>query len=238
MAWARVQSQSADAALTNNVVTQSITLGSAPTTGNVLVAIAVINSGSVPTVASIKDGNGVAFTLVKNIAFATNSVDGNMAVYLLVVPATPSTTVTANYTNNPTGSGAALFCAEFSGITATIDGTAAGNNQATGTITQPAYSSTAVNELLLSCFADDGDPTLSAGSWTTDSNNQTNSSHAQVGIQYKNSTGGSETGGGWADGTGGDAGIVVFALQLPAVGSSHPIQIVAPSPAAINAAYF
>ncbi len=219
MAWSRVQSVGAAAALANNVLTQSVTLGAAPTTGDIIVAVVSISSGtSVPTIASVKDGNGNSFTLVKDIAFTTTSTDGHMAVYVLVVPASPSTTVTANFTNNPSGAGSALLAVEFSGTTATLDGTAAGNNQATGSITQPAYSSSASNELLISALGDDGDPTLAGagGSWTADPNNVTASTHGNVGLQWKNSTNGAETGGTWSDGAGGDAGIVVVAFQLPA----------------------
>lgn len=241
MAWARVQSVGAAVGIPNGVVVQSVTLGSAPTTGNALVAVVAIDSSStLPTIFSIQDGNGVNFTLVEDVEMTVGAdTPSYMAVYTLVVPATPSTTVTANYTNTSLGAGAALMVTEFSGITTTVDGTPGTSAQATGTVTQPAYTSTASSELLLSCYGDDGDPGLAGagGSWAADPNN-VSSGHAQVGIQYKNSTNGAETGGLWTTGTGGNAGIVAFALTLPATPHAPFPSDVVRSQAVKRASYF
>lgn len=133
-------------------------------------------------------------------------------------------TVQGNWTNAGFGS---MVIEEVSGLVtastqaAFTDGTPAVKVNASGTnpATSGTYSSTASNEFLIFVYGDDGGPAtlgaLSTG-YTTDTNNVSANSHADLGIGYKNSGNTSESAS-WAL-TGSLAGQVTIltAINLPA----------------------
>ena len=124
---------------------------------------------------------------------------------------------------------ASLLLQEVSGLAtgtttaAVLDGTA-GTTTGNGgsSTTSPTYSSSVASEYLVLIYGDDGGPeTLgSPTGYTRDTATVSANSNADVGIAYKNSTGGSETGSWPLSGTAAEWGTVLVAFKLASGGSA------------------
>lgn len=189
---ARVQSVSGQ---NTGSPTIAVTFGSTPTTGNIVVVGASegITSGS-PTIASVADGNSVALSaMVPNVSGTAGSGVLAARVFAYVVPATPSKTFTVTFT--PTsGNGFSAIAVEYSGSTATADGTWGTTTVTTAGSGGATYSSSAAGELLYSYSGDLGlmnSETVPTG-YSADANNINASSDANSLVGTKSSTGGSE----------------------------------------------
>jgi hypothetical protein len=223
MAWSRLQSAIAPTHFGTGMESNPVTLGSACTSGSVLLAYVVGHEGSAQSgsCVSVKDGSGNSFS---KLAEVTSPADGTSAkvfasVWVLATPAgdvgtTPTFTATPNALGTFAGG---ILVQEISGITVNTDGTIASASGTTSPTGTPAYSTAAANEYLLNYYADTGDAdtwTAPAG-WTLDPNNS-NSSNAGQAVAYKNSTGGSETGS-WSYAPAGSSWVqFIVAFQLPA----------------------
>lgn len=215
MAWARVGSA-------YNEGDPNDTITYTATNGNLVIAVVAI-SGSAPTIVSVKDNHANALTSLGVVTYTIAGLFGQMGAFAYLATGSPTSFVI-------TGSlGAGLespdgIVAEFSGVTATTDGTFGKLEfSGTGSTGQPAYSSTASNELLVSFYGDDGNGQVTTApvGWTADPNNQLSSTFQNIGLAWKNSTGGSETGAAWSNAApGADGGIVLGAFTLPGGGGS------------------
>jgi hypothetical protein len=205
-AWAVVQSKSATTA--SLVPTISVTLNSAPTTGDVIIVCAAGGNTTPPAISGVKDSNGVALSEVGGIV-TTYSVP---TMFRYVVPATPSTTFTATLSE---ASSCSILAQEVSGITATSDGTASFAHGTTQTSLGTGYASTATGEYVISFVGDPGShstDTAPAG-WTLDPSSVNDSGNANVVVAYKTSVGGSE-GDTWSVVAPQDYGIITVAFTL------------------------
>jgi hypothetical protein len=190
------------------VPTISVTLNSAPTTGDVIIVCAAGGNTTPPAISGVKDSNGVALSEVGGIV-TTYSVP---TMFRYVVPATPSTTFTATLSE---ASSCSILAQEVSGITATSDGTASFAHGTTQTSYGTGYDSTAAGEYVISFVGDGGNhstDTAPAG-WTLDPNSVNDSINANVVVAYKNSVGGSE-GDTWSVVAPQDYGIITVAFTL------------------------
>lgn len=231
MAWAWVQGASvassgnASLAYTNNVVT-----------GNKL--IAVMAADIVVTPATFTAA-GTAMTLAGSI---TGSTGGGVSLYVYFLDVTAGmngTKPTVTMTGVTGSGGTDLLIAEVSGLlagntTAALDGTAATKQvSSAATVTQPAYTSTAANEFLITCNGDNGGPQT----WTDPSGYQgatagpgsagavkgiNNNSNSDIELAYKNSTNGAETGTWSYTGTTTGSAYIVVAFKVPAAAAAAP----------------
>lgn len=230
MAWARVQSAGANTFGTSLTATFSTANVSS---GNKIIAYVGSSWSDAPT--SVKDGGGTSWTQLGSKPTGTGSV----WLYGLDVPAGDAGTKPGITVIFPSSNGQSLLVQEVSGLlagntTAMIDGTPGTLSGTASSTGSPTYSSTASNEYLACCYADDnGNSTVAAASgFTLDANNQHTFSSVQV--EYANSTGGSETSGFTTASTDGWA-ILTVAFKLAAAASSGRSLIV---PQAVKRAAF
>src|SRR6185437_2873464 len=174
--------------------------------GTKLIAAAAVSdqSGLGSTTSSVKDAALNSMTLIgRKSAGSPTAVD--VSLWAMDTPAGDvgtKPTLTATATNN---SQISILIQEVSGLlagntTAMADGTLGSNTGTGGASTgSPTYSSTALNEYLVSVYGDDGGPetwTKPAGT-TSDPNSVNSNAHADCAIAYTNSTNGAEAGS-WA----------------------------------------
>jgi hypothetical protein len=191
MAWARVQSKSANGIST----TVTATLGSTPTVGNKLIALVSFGGNSGLDFTSVKDANAVAFTQLADL-HTLDAGDVRIGLYAVDVPATPNAAITLLCTGS---SDLSILVQEISGLlagntSAMLDGTVATSHGGTTTYTAPTYSSTAANEYLLAGYVDNGGPMTwaVANSYVADANSINTSSQDDNVIAAKNSGNGAE----------------------------------------------
>ena len=193
MAWSLVQSNGNSA---SGVTSLAVQYASNVAAGNKLIASAVTSPG---TISSVKDGAGNSFT---QLATVTNSGAPTVvtALFALDVPAgdvgtRPTITVTVS-----TSAGLALVIEEVSGLlagntTAMLDGTAGTATGTTSPTANPTYSSTALNEYLVTVFGDQGNNVTYTvpATFTDDAHSINTSFNADNSLAHKNSTNGAET---------------------------------------------
>jgi hypothetical protein len=230
MSWSVLQSAGVPMAFGTDIEASTVTLGSNCSAGSVL--IAYVNVGTFgatsEVIVSVKDGAGNSMT---HLASAFQTASGNACDISVWAMATPAgdvgTKPTFTATSNAPGSypGGQLI-QEVSGIQAVLDGTAGTATGTTNPATMPAYSSSAANEYLVCLYGDqaeDGQTMSGAGgSWTTDAHSQLtgNAGGAGPAVQYKNSTGGSESGGTWNDSVGAGVPWAVIAAAFKLTGGA------------------
>jgi hypothetical protein len=230
MAWSRIQS----VGVFHNGSSPSATFGAGLTSGTKLI-VAVLNYTAGAHISTMTDGGSGSFTKVADTGICSGSF-GGAQLWVLDTPAgdvgTAITVTTTTSGNGPYG----MVCQEVSGLlagtTGSLDGTAGITTGTQGagspTISSPAYSSTAVNEYLVSAISVNTNggsfPTITPGSGTADPNNQsfTNALNC-TGIAYGNSSNGAETNN-WSC-TGGNGnyfgwGSILVAFQLAASGTT------------------
>ena len=225
MAWSWLQSASAQGStgLTVTFTTANCTAGS-----KLIAAVAGDNS-SLTTVSSVKDAAGNAMTSLGSVTLG----DGTGTVTLLAMD-TPAADVgikpTFTLTMSVGGGSAAMLVQEVSGLltgntTAMIDGTAGtATGSASGTTTNPTYSSHAANEYLVVLYGDAGNSityTAPGSPWTGDPNGINTSFNDDIVISYRNSTGGTETGQYSING-GVQWGVLMVAFKLPGATGNGP----------------
>jgi hypothetical protein len=220
MAWSVLQSASGTTSGTS--VSATFTTANVQAGNKIVVAASEGGTGA-PAITSVQDGASNNWTQLGSAS------QGNARVYLyaLDVPAGDvgtKPTITATWSG--AGGGLGIVIQEVSGLrtgntTAMIDGTAATLTGTAATTGSPTYSSAASNEYLVSVYGDfgTGQTVGTASGWTADAHNVNNSTNADCLIQYKNSTGGSETDGFTAADPGGWA-IVEVAFLLPATAAT------------------
>lgn len=202
MAWGWVQS-AAPAPAASNV---AVAYGTNLTAGTKLIAAVSLSSsqaGNVAISAVCAPGDGT-----NNMTFIGGVVNGTVGFAGLYAMDTPAgkvgtkPTITATFSATINNFGAALVIQEVSGLlvgntTAMVDGTLATNSgNSAGPATTGAYSSTAVNEYLVAVYGDPGSGfTFSnpPAGYTADVNNPAVNGNAELGVDYKNSTGGAES---------------------------------------------
>ena len=225
MAWSVLQSasNSADASSITATFSTNLSAGS-----KIIVSAGSSNSGGIPAISSVTATGSNTLT---QLAAASA---GTARIYLYAMDASGSggsnlvgtkPTITATWAS---GGGLGLLIQEVSGLmagntSAMIDGTPGTLTGSTSTTGSPSYTSAAANEYLIACYADIGNGVTvsTAGGWTADAHNVNGSSSSNNMVQYKNSTGGSETNGYTGADTGGWA-IVEVAFLLPATITSGP----------------
>ncbi len=222
MAWSVLQSASAAADANSVAATYTANVQA----GTKLIACVAKNSGSA-NVTAVKDAAANSFTQLKAQGTATATI---LTLWAMDTPAGDvgiKPVITASGGTSTPGLGIVIM--EVSGLlagntTAMCDGTAGG---LTGTATStgsPVYASTAASEFLLAAYGDLGESktVVVAGGWTMTGVNT--SSSADSLIQYKNSTGGTETDGFTAADAGG-WNVIMVAFKLAAAAAQSPARL-------------
>lgn len=233
MAWSVLQSAngtSADASsITATYSTANLSAGS-----KVIAYATSSNAASSPAISSVTATGSNTLTQIGSAS------QGNARAYIYAVDSSGSggttmvgtkPTITATWAS---GGGLSLVIQEVSGLlagntTAMADGTAAALTGTAASTGSPTYSTSAANEYLVAVYGDNGNSaTVSiAGGWTADAHNQNSSGFSNCMVQYKNSTGGSETNGyTGADGSGWAIVEVAFKLAASAA-TPAPVSLVA-----------
>jgi hypothetical protein len=170
MAWSAVAGQHAHNTSSGSA-SFTVTLPSAPTTGNVLELTTESFNGLATATTSVS-GAGATWT---EDAFGTYNDGGFQSrgsVWRGVVGASPTTTITVTVNNNGNQGGGAGSVQEYTGLDTTLDIARAGVGTSGGTPTITTLTSTAnANELVYGGFSDDGQnvtPTGKSGSGFTE----------------------------------------------------------------------
>lgn len=236
MAWSVLQS--ASGTIDGTAVSATFSTANVQA-GNKIIAYCSGGGAGVPAISFVKDGAGTSWTQVG----AASGGNARTYIYALDVPAGDvgtKPTITATWSG---AAGLGIVIQEVSGLaagntTAMVDGTAGALTGSTSSTGSPTYSSSAANEFLVSAYGDIGNGVTvsTAGGWTPDAHNINASASSNCMVQYKNSTGGSETDGyTGADGGGWAIVEVAFLLASSAAVSGWVPQLVPPglqSPAA------
>src|SRR6476646_98436 len=204
MAWAWLQSTSTNVASGNPTATYLSNVSA----GTKLIAAVSLSSSNasgvgLSAVCTVADASSNTMTFIGGLVSGTTGYIGFFAMDTPAgdVGAKPAITATVNASVN--NFGIALVIQEVSGLAvgntlaAMIDGTAAtAAGTSAGPATTGAYSSTAANEYLTALVADPGNGATYSNppsGYTADTHNVTGTGNANVGIEYKNSTNGSES---------------------------------------------
>jgi hypothetical protein len=231
MAWNWLQSANSSTGSTS--VAATFTTANL-TAGSKLIAY-VLSSGGV-TVSSVKDTAGNSFALVATtVSFNGGSQFGY--VYVLDTPsgdAGTKPTITATYSgaNSPS-----IVVQEVSGLAtgstaaACLDGTFGSTAGTTSPVLSPTYASSLAGEYLITFLADSGDGNTytQASGWTLDPNSVNSGSQGNNIVQYKSSTGGTETDGLTFTGTGDNYAVLLVAFQLAGGGVAVPAPVIPPA---------
>jgi len=220
MAWSVLQSASAS--------TTSVTFGSNLSSGTKLIAYCgSVTFQAIPAPTAVKDGSNNAFTevAVTTGTAGPSSFWPNLSVWVLDTPAGDvgtAPTITVTWSGSPANT--AVLVQEVSGLAAGtgIDGTAGlfGSGATSSSQSQPAYSSSASNEFLISAGCWDGvNQSAALSGYTLDANSIQPSGSEQLAVGYANSTGGAESGTWTGVSNAGDVALIVLALPLPAAGA-------------------
>lgn len=241
MTWSVLQSAGGN----SGTASESVTLPSNCTGGTKLIAYVAAGVTPGETVSSVQDGSGNQFTSLGFVTMAGTGF-GKLYAWVLDMPSGDVGTkpaITATATNTSGGDTVSLLVQEVSGLltgTSPLDGALGSLTGTGGTSTgSPAYSSTAPGEFLVTMYGDNGGPATWTGpaGWTTDAHGVNSSGNNDLAVAYKSSTGGAESGGGWAlTSSGQQWAAAMVAFQLAAAPARGTQPIVAPSQAAIQAA--
>jgi hypothetical protein len=240
VAWNVVQSASATAGSVSPGGTLSAAFTSNVSSGNKLIAFVTMASsgnGNNPSITSVSDGASNQWTNIGYAEASSNSATNNQEASIWALDC-PSGDAGTKPTLSATLSASAVLSASVSMVIAEVSGLLAGNTTAmcdgspatkTGSTTNtgsPTYSTGASNEFLVSLYGDfgDGNTVTTAGGWTADSSNVNTSGNTNCVVQYKNSTGGSETDGFGSADTTSAWEIIEVAFKVPAGAAAVPFQ--------------
>lgn len=221
MAWSVLQSASNSGDASSIAATFST---ANVQSGNKIIVFASGGGAGVPAISTVKDGANNSWTQIG----AASGGNARHYIYALDVPAGDAgtkPTITATWAG---AAGLSIVIQEVSGLlagntTAMADGTAGTLTGSATTTGSPTYSSSASNEYLVAGYGDIGNgvTVVIAGGWTADAHNVNASASSNCMVQYKNSTGGSETNGYTGADSGGWA-IVEVAFKLAVTITSGP----------------
>lgn len=226
MAYGFVQSKSATGV---GVLSVAATLGSTPTTGNKLIALAFYGGTGGGDFTSVHDANSVNFTQVGDLLGSDNA-PCRMGLYAVDVPATPNAVITALISGATVGD-MSILVMEYSGCLAgntiaMVDGGALAPTSHGGTLTYaaPSYTSTAASELLIGGMVDNGgaETYAVANSYVADANSINSNANGNIVMAVKASTNGLEAAPFGTPQTGSACGwvSVLVAFKLAAVAAS------------------
>jgi hypothetical protein len=172
MAFAHVQGSGATSS--GAILTFGVTLGVAPTAGNIVCfGIIITYTGGSITSISVKDGNGNPYTITPHSP-APLTTDTNGATsgatymaYMAQAPANANATITCTWTGTTGTSGVQIFADEFSSTTSMgFDTDAEATSTAISTtISTPTITPTYAGSLLYTVAGSCGTITGPAGSW-------------------------------------------------------------------------
>jgi hypothetical protein len=224
VAWSRLQSASATSAASVGSIGATYSTANL-TSGTKLIALSAVTG---TTTSTVKDGAGNSWTKILAVLMNGSATNGELSLWALDTPAGDAgtkPTLTATFAGTSVF-GQSLVIQEISGlatgstVAAMIDGTAASNNgtTASGALASPSYSSSTANEYLIACYGDDAavNPvtwTVPSG-FTADANAVNGSNAADDALSFKNSTGGSESGGYTVNQTGNHYAQILCAFKL------------------------
>lgn len=194
--------------------------------GNKLISHIAAAPSAAATISSVADGASNAETQVASPSGTSGGayVGGLFAMDVPAGDVGTKPSITVNVTQ---ASDIAMIVEEVSGLAtgntlaAMIDGSAASVYETPSTSqAQPAYTSTAANELLYSILGDNGNSVTytTPSGYTTDANNINGSPNADLLVTWKNSTNGPESGTWTTSGTPIGSGLIVVAFKLAAAG--------------------
>jgi len=169
MAFTQVQT-GVSAGLAGNYSAISVSFGTAPAAGSVVVARYLFwDGGSTPPTATVADGASTAFTVESHNSGATNMAQaGYIGHAYLILSATGHATITVTFSKACGASGLlAVWVDEFappSGQTVSYDNGAFANG--TGAISTPTIPVAGSNELVVSSASDASAVGAATGSWT------------------------------------------------------------------------
>ena len=221
MAWSVLQSVGGLGSGASTIATYTSNVSA----GTKLIAYFSAFSGSTITVTSVKDAAGNTMTQVGYLWSATSGTGAG--IFAMDTPAGDVGTkpvITALLSN---GSFGAMVIQEVSGLAvgntlaAMVDGTAAATAFAAGAShAQPAYSSTAAGEFLVSYCGDQGGPQTMTkpAAYTIDAHAVNNNASADCCPSYTNSAGGAESGTWTYSGSTVGSNILVVAFKLAPAG--------------------
>lgn len=226
MSWSVRQSAVAPMHYGTVIESTPCTLGSNCSANTALVAYVYLAVTSVGAVASVTDGSSNAMTQFA-IATLTNGI--GVSIWAMTTPAgdvgtKPVLTATSDHPGTFPGG---LLVQEVSGLLTplALDGTAGTLTGTTsGATGSPAYSTAAGGEFLVTMYGDDlaNSSTITAPSspWTEDPNSVSGlNTGGNLGVAYKNSTGGSEADG-WTVSTANNWAVILAAFKVaPSSGS-------------------
>jgi len=134
----------------------TLTLGTTPTTGNLVTLVLAMTAGSATvTGLTVKDSANNSYAISTSSPMQTNDATQTLAMfYLLSAPANATATLTISWANGGTGLTIFWFEEEFelSSVTASFDTDAAAANVAASTlVVTPSITPAQVGELLLAC---------------------------------------------------------------------------------------
>lgn len=217
MSWFVLQSNSAD----TNGTSIPCQFTSDLSSGTKLIAYVSSDIGSGGVTTGVNDGNGNSFTKIAGTTHG-GSGSGETTVWVLDTPAgdvETAPTITATFSQSVDPS---ILIQEVSGLApgTVIDGTPGTlNGSSYGGVGPPTYASSASGEYLVYVYGDDGYTagntwTAPAG-YTPDPANISGTNNSDVGVAYKSSTDGTETGQYETNGYQ-DWALILFAFKLAA----------------------
>jgi hypothetical protein len=218
--------------------TVSATPGSNLASGSKLIAFVMLDMNFAATAnpTAVKDASNNSFTLVANTTTGSTVVNFPplVSVWVLDTPAGDVGTKPAITATMPASVNAGFITVHevsglVSGTSASVDGTPGTALQSTtATFSQPAYTSSAVNELLYSLAAEGGDNTAyTLSGYTADANNTGGNFTVQAQVYYKNSTGGAESGT-WSGAAGNEIALAVLAFKVASAAAPTQVLVSAP----------
>ena len=227
MAWSVLQSVSGSNTGTNTSLT--VTYTSNVSAGNKLIAFITISPGVLGTITSVQDA---ALNSMTSCGAVSGSTGGNVhtAIYAMDVPAGDVGTKPAIKVTYGVTADFGMVLQEVSGLAvgnttaAMLDGTAAAVQETPSTSqAQPAYTSHAANEYLVSFLGDNGNSvTYALSGYTLDAHNIQGSATTDAVVGYKNSTNAAESGTWTTSGTPTGSGLIVVAFKLGAAAALAP----------------
>lgn len=241
MAWNLIQS-AVGAATGTPGTTKPVTYSFANvSSGTKLIAYVSTSTqtGTSTAVATVKDGAGNSFTLVGRKQVGTSPILTDISAWAIDTPAGDvgtKPTITATLGTGTANMG--ILVQEVGGLAvgntlaAMIDGTLQALSGTGGASTgSPAYSSTAVNEYLVSVYGDDGGPETwtKPAALTADTNSTNSNADSNTAVAYGNSTNGAEAGSWALTGTTADWCTLLVAFKLASTGITGTGSIALPT---------
>lgn len=227
MVWSRLQSVTAHA--TSNVAPATFATANVSSGSKIICGIVCDSSTPGLSAETCVDNASNSLTLLATGTW-NNRAQAQLWAYdtpVGLVGTKPTITWTSTG-GTPVPTEAQILLIEVSGLlagntTAMIDGVPGQLNGSTNTATgNPAYSSTALNEFMLSLYGDDGGPLtwVAPAGYTADPNSVNTNGNNDLAMAYINSANGAESAGWGLSGSVTGWNVIAVAFKLAAVGST------------------